>query len=668
MKNNRTILRIASVALTALIMSSCASLYIKSGKDAYSDMKYQDAIWFLEKGLQKKDDPQARRMLAEAYLKTNNFQKANEQFAQTALYTDNTDTDRIQEGQAKMAVGEYSQAKAIFEGILSRDPNNKLAQSLLTSCKKVTEMKADSFMYLVNPVNIATASAVFSPYPYNDGFIVSSPGIGKVEKDPYTSSDFNDLYFTKPEGNGWGALTRLEGVNSPYHDAAAVVTPNGQTLIFTRSLQLNGGPMAGNDKNENFTQLYTSKMGADGRWERPTMIPFCDAKYQFAHPALSPDGRTLYFASDIPGGFGGLDIYESKLQDDGAWGTPRNLGGDINSSGNDLFPTVRDENTLYYSSNGHQTLGGLDLMTSQRVNGTWGIPQHLSYPMNSNRDDFGLIWNKDNKTGYFTSDRSGTDRIYSFEEFRSKISLKGMITGKESKLPLGGVRVTIQNLTDGTEQTVYTDGNGNFTAPLLGGKDYKVKTELDGYFTQSEDVSTKGYREDKELAKMIELQEAYVKNDGNNNNNNNGSVTNDGKDGSKDGDGKGGKGGKNRKGDYPVPNIYWDYNTWTIRPESYAYLDDLVKLFRNNQNLKFEIRSHCDCRGSFEYNDDLSSKRAKAVLEYLIDKGVPRSIITSKGVGERELVNECSDGVQCSEEKHQENRRTEFIVTDKKKK
>lgn len=654
MKTSFLYTRITAIALASLFLSSCASLYLKSGKDAYSGAKYQDAIWYLEKGLEKKDDPEARKMLAESYLKTNNFAKANEQFAQTALYTDNSDSERIMEGQAKMAVGEYTQAKSIFEGILSRDPNNQLAQNLLSSCKKLTEMKADSFMYVVNPVTLPTSVAVFSPTKFNDGFIVSSPGISKVEKDPYTASDFNDLYFTKEENGGWAALTPLQGVNSPYHDAAAVVSPNGQTIIFTRSLQLKSAALTGNDKNENLVQLYTSKMGANNIWDSPTMIPFCDAKYQFAHPALSPDGRTLYFSSDMPGGFGGLDLYMSKMQDDGSWGAPINLGGDINTQGNELFPTVKDASTLYYSSNGAKTLGGLDIMTVTRKEDSWGLPQHLSYPINSSRDDFGLIWNKDNKTGYFTSDRTGTDKIYSFEEFKGVVTLKGLISGKDSKLPLGGTRVTVMNLTDGTEQTVFTDGNGNFSALLEAGKDYKVKTELDGYFTQTDDVSTKGIRTDKELNKIYELQEAYVKNDP--------APKDPRQDTSAD------TGANKRKGDYPIPNIYWDYNKWDIRSDSYPYLDELVKLFRNNQNLKFEIRSHCDCRGSFEYNDDLSSKRAKAVLDYLVTKGVPRSIITSKGIGERELVNDCSDGVQCDESKHQENRRTEFIVTDKKKK
>jgi outer membrane protein OmpA-like peptidoglycan-associated protein len=293
-------------------------------------------------------------------------------------------------------------------------------------------------------------------------------------------------------------------------------------------------------------------------------------------------------------------------------------------------------------------------MTSVNNGGKWALPQHVTYPINTDRDDFSLIWNSDGKTGYFTSDRTGVDKIYSFEEIKAVITLTGLVNGKDSMLPLGGARVTIQNLTDGTEQIVFTDGNGNFTTELKSGKDYKIKTDLDGYFTEAGDISTKGITSSKELKKVVEMSEAYVAPKDNTAENKGGTEN------------KGSKGSKTGGGKYPVPNIYWDYNKWDIRQDSYAYLDDVVKLFRNNQNLKFEIRSHTDCRGSFEYNDDLSSKRAKEVLDYLVKKGVPRSIITSKGFGERELVNECSDGVPCEENLHQENRRTEFVVTDKK--
>ena len=632
----------------SLLLSSCATLYINSGKKAYEDLNYSEAITLLEKGLSKKDNEEARKMLAESYMMVNDFENANKQFETISLYTSNTDQERILQGQAAMATGDYDKAKTIFEGIISRDPANEVAKSLLTSCKKLNEMKSDSMLYVVNLVNIPGNNPVYSGFPYNGGLIISSTK-DDGEHDPYTKSSFTDLYFTKNDGNGWSTPEAMEGLNSKYHDAVAAVSPNGNTAIFTRSFQFNN-KLSGNDNNVSSNQLYLSKKTSEGKWEPAQVIPFCDPKYQYMHPSYSPDGNTLYFTSDMPGSVGGTDIWMSKLSE-GNWSVPTNLGSEVNTKGNESFPTSKDENTLFFSSDAHNTLGGMDILSTSKKNGVWETPKHLSYPINSNRDDFSAYFGADGNTGYFTSDRTGSDKIYSFEIVDPTITVDQLITGKDSMLPLGGAKVTVKNLTTGEEKVYFTDGNGKVNYELEPNSDYRITTELDGYFASSEDISTKGITTDKNFKKVVEMPEVYVKPD---------VVVNPDKGGNKGGD-------KNTKGIYPVHDIHWDYNTWDIRPDAVPYLEDLVKLFRENQNLKFEIASHCDSRGSFEYNDDLSSKRAKAVVDYLVSKGVPRANMVSKGYGEKQLLNECSDGVQCTEAQHQENRRTEFTVTDKKK-
>lgn len=279
-----------------------------------------------------------------------------------------------------------------------------------------------------------------------------------------------------------------------------------------------------------------------------------------------------------------------------------------------------------------------------------------------------MVWNADGKGGYFTSDRYGTDKIYSFAFDDTRVTLNGLVTGKDSMLPLGGVRVTIKNLTDGTEQMVITDGEGKFTAELIKGKDYQMIADLEGYFKQTEGINTK--TGENPINKVIEMSEVYITDQNGENGGNKGGENggnNGGENGNNNGENNGGGKGKKYFGIYDISDIHWDYNKWDIRQDALPYLDNLAKVFRENPELKFELRSHTDCRGSFEYNDDLSSKRAKAAVDYLVKKGVPRSIIVSKGYGERELLNECSDGVFCTEELHEENRRTEFIVTGKKK-
>jgi len=645
MKNNLNILRFSTFVLLSLMLGSCASLYTKAGKDAYNNLQYQDAIYYLGKGIAKKDDADSRRKLADSYMRVNDYQNALSNYEIASTYTDNSDNDRVNHARALMGVERYSDAKTILEGILSRDASNAFAKNLLASCKNVNRMKADSVNYIIEPVTIPAGGPVYAPRLYNGGLLFSSPS-GNGNIDPYTKLPYTNLFISKREGASWSVPQELKGINSDYHDAVAAISPSGTSIVFTRSFTLESGTLAGNDNKVSTTQLYTSRKSNEDSWLEATLMPFCDNKYMYTHPALSSDGQTLYFSSDMPGGFGGMDVWSVKMTDN-VWGTPVNLGGNVNSPGNEVFPTLRKDDELYFSSDMIESLGGYDLMSSQNRNGIWERPVHLSYPLNSSHDDFSVAWNADGKTGYFSSDRFGSDRIFSFIEDDSKVIFNAMVTGRDSKLPLGGAKIIIKNLTDGTEQMYLTDGNGKFTAELAKGKDYQMVSELEGYFSQTDNFNTRGNEDP--INKMIEMAELYVTDANAGKNDENGNS-------------------KKPKGIYDLPDIHWDYNKWDIRRDAEPYLDNLVKLFRENKELKFELRSHTDCRGSFEYNDDLSSKRAKAVTDYMVKKGVPRSIIVSKGYGERELLNNCSDGVMCEESLHEQNRRTEFVVTGKKKK
>lgn len=737
MNNSLHITRIASLFIVTLILSSCASTYFKNGKESYENLQYKDAIYFYEKGLRKKDNAEARRHLGESYLLTNDYRKAVETFEGITVYTDNSDKDRINFAKSLMGVERYSEARTILEGIISRDPNNQIAADLLNSCKKVEDLKKDSLQFVVEQVNIPQLPSLFSATHYDGGLIVSSPS-GKGDKDPYTGETYNNLFFTKKNGASWEVPVEMENVNGKFHDAAAAVSPNGQIMVFTRSFQLNSGKMAGNDQRISNTQLYMSKKGADGKWEKPFLLPFSDSKYMFAHPVFTPDGKKMYFSSDMPGGQGGMDIWEVEVSE-GNWGTPVNLGTNINTKGNEVFPTVRGNDELYFSSDAHQSLGGLDILYSSKKSGVWGLPKHISYPINTSTDDFGMIWNEDNKTGYFTSDRSGSDKLYFFTEEETKVELEGLIADKSTLLPLKGAKVILKNLTDGTEMMLITDEDGKFNAQLDKGKQYQLLTEAEGYFKQTDTFSTVGVTEP--ITKVIELETivtkdptddgTYVTLEGVAINNATGkpvpnanvviknltdgtiqTVTADskgrfsaqlprGKDyqvelTTKDLEGlhslttrgvdnsvpmaqtfemwKKGKQpqppveGGVPSAVYSVPNIFWDYNKADVRPDAEPYLDHLVQLFKDNPDLKFELRSHTDCRGSDAFNMELSERRAKAAADYLIKKGVSRSSIVSKGYGEKYLINHCRDGVNCSEELHQQNRRTEFMVIGKKEK
>jgi hypothetical protein len=258
-------------------------------------------------------------------------------------------------------------------------------------------------------------------------------------------------------------------------------------------------------------------------------------------------------------------------------------------------------------------------------------------------DDFGMVYIEKDK-GLLTSDRSGLDGLYTFEQFHPTLSINGNVLEKETRDPIPEIQITIKNLTDNTTDIILSDMDGQFTYELLPNKKYEIiaedLNENQIYFNSSQKISTMGLREDETFDIDFNLEKIIIPNDPNN-------IIPGG------------------DGTYPIPNIYWDYHAWEVRADAQPYLNMLSDLLKTNPSLKVEIRSHCDSRGSSSFNRALSKKRAKAAMTYLISNGIERNRLTSKGIGENEILNNCIDGVTCFEEQHQVNRRSEFIVTDK---
>jgi outer membrane protein OmpA-like peptidoglycan-associated protein/tetratricopeptide (TPR) repeat protein len=661
--------RFLFVLAAILLLGSCAKISIKDGLQAYNELRYQDAITHLENGLSKKEDPAARRALAASYLATNQFQRAEAEYSILTSTPGNTDVDRINYGRALMGSGKYDEALDIFEGILSREPSNVVAQNLRSSCLRVDEIKADSSRYTIKSVPVSGVDAVYSPLIHGNKLYFSAEKSGAGEVDQYTGLKYTDLYVASLENGSIGATEKVGGVNGKYHDGIAALSGDGNTMILTRSNYEGKNKLARNAEDLNMTQLFISTKDAEGNWSEPQLLPFCKGDYMFAHPALTDDGTTLYFSSDMSNGYGGMDLYMSRMENN-TWSQPKNLGAPINTPGNEVFPTLRSNDSLYFSSNAHLSLGGLDLLYAVKNDDTWNGPFHLPYPMNSGADDFGMTFVKNGDTGYFSSDRSGRDNLYSFEESDLSFVLKGLVTSKSSGDPIEGARVIIQNLTDGSEEVIESDNVGMFELNLVPGKDYRVRAEKDGYFSVNEDVTTKNKPTGGDINLNLALLDLSNP-DGTDvaDNNGDGSGDNDGSDSNDSTDGKTPNlknlpDGVNPNRPYEIPEIHWNYDEATIRPDAEPYLNYLAKLLKDNDGLKVEISSHADSRGSMPYNDELSEARATAVSEYLVSKGVRRSMLISRGYGERKLVNGCSDGVECTETQHEENRRTEFRVIE----
>jgi len=612
---------------------------------------YQDAITNLEKGVLKKPNAESRLMLADAYMKTNNFTRAKQVYNEASIDPSISDEQRIDFGRALMSSEQYADAKDVFKGVLSRTPGNEAVQNLMLSCKNIEKLKADSALFEVNQVMIPGAAVAFSAVNYEEGILFSSTS-NTGTKDPYTGASFIDLFYSKNEVGNWKNPVKVENVNGKFHDGIATVSSDGSMMVLTRSNYMGKSRLGSNEDAMNNTQLYSSVKDAEGKWMIPELLSFCDANHMYAHPTFSPDSKELYFSSDLPNGRGGMDLHKVSY-DGSAWGVPENLGERVNTTGDEVFPSLKGSDSLFFSSDAMTSIGGLDILFSVKRDGNWAKPEHLSYPINSAADDFGVTFNDGGDSGMLSSDRDGGDKLYNFLMFNPEIDIDGLVTDIEELRPLDSVTITIENLTDGTVETLTSDKNGKFSYDLLPGKEYRIRAERDDYLDITQTVSTVGKTSSETVDVVLEMKKLVIADGTDNPIDPNGDSTGDGS-----GDG-------NSNGVYDIPNIHWDYNKWDLRPDAIPYLDQVVKTLKDNLDLKVQVQSHCDSRGSHHFNDQLSKKRAKAVVDYLVLKGIPRKLVKSKGFGERRLVNGCKDDADCSETEHQANRRTEFVITEK---
>jgi peptidoglycan-associated lipoprotein len=455
--------------------------------------------------------------------------------------------------------------------------------------------------------------------------------VGKGKFSPYTGRPYYSLYYAKKENSKWGKAEPLSQAESQkFHHTSATFSPDGNTMFYTASNVVGKKTINSSDGIVNFSVKKATLQ--NDKWHTDEVIlPFTSKDFSTGQPTMSADGTTIYFASDMPGGIGGSDLYMVKYEN-GMWGTPVNLGTTINTAGNEMFPVISG-NTLYYSSDGIVGMGGLDIYKTENQNGTWSPPVNMEYPINSMRDDFGFMPDSMGAaTGYFSSNRDdekGADHIYTFVKKEYVFTIDGMAVEKDSDKPLAGVNVELTNKLTGNKETATTGDDGTFSFKLTPEAEFNIVGTKDKFFTQTADVSTvdKHASENMLVHLRMEVEPVVVEKV------------------------------------YTVPNIYYDYNKADIRSDAAVQLDSVAGVLKMNPNIKIEVMSHTDSRGTDDYNMKLSQKRAEAAVKYLVKKGIDKTRMTAQGYGESKLTNQCTDGVACSEAEHQANRRTEFKVT-----
>ncbi len=468
-------------------------------------------------------------------------------------------------------------------------------------------------------------------------------------KHDWNEQSFLELYTTNIDGAG--KLTearRLSSIlNSKWHESTTTFSADGNRVYFTRNNTVNE-KLYGDNESLTRLKIYRSDRSGDS-WSDPVSVSLNGDEFNTAHPALTPDGKMLFFVSDREGTVGydvdadftGSDLWVADVADDGSLSNPRNVT-DLNTTGRETFPFVSKSNVLYFASNGHQGLGGLDVFASQiGTNGTMGEVINVGKPINTPFDDFGYIVNDDNKQGYFTSNRyggMGDDDIYRFiqtQDLRNpcEIVVKGVVTDEFTGEPLSNAIVTINNQDYEANEPIVTASDGAYMFKIGCEMDYIIRASKDGFIPDEKVFTTP--KNNTTVQVPLKLQNASLP-----------VLECD-----------------DLASILDIEQIYFDFDKSAIRNDAAQELSKILAFLEMYPKTKIDIRSHTDSRGDDNYNEQLSERRAQSTRSWLVEKGIDSNRITAKGYGEQRLVNDCSNGVPCTAAQHQMNRRSEFIVT-----
>ena len=617
--------------------SGCARLHVEEGQAAFQELRYQDAIHHFGSAVQRIPSPDSYRKLAASHALINEPHEASAAYAILIAQPEATDDDRLAYAEVLFKQKRYSEAERLLNEVSQRDPGNEVAAALRQSAFLAQDGSRDTAAFELEPFITDGIRSAFAPFRFGNTLYFTGALEKPGSRDPYTDLSYTDLYQIPVSG---GTPTLVPGINGPFHDGIATLSPDGSQIFFTRSYHApeKVGKLLLDDSSVNNTTIYYARKGLE-EWTNDIQIGLSDGSNMYAHPSYSPDGTCLYFSSDMPGGYGGMDLYRLDRNGD-TWSLPAiNLGPSVNSAGDDVFPSLKGKDTLFFASDAQITLGGLDVLYTVRdSSGTWGSPVHLDYPLNSQSDDFCISFNEDGNTGFVSSDRYGYDRILKFRIVEKPLLVRGMVVDSETGAPIPDARVNLLDAVDGSAVALRSDEQGAFELNLPHGRSFRAEATMDTYFAENISLDTPEDALIRDMEVVIELTPASELTDEE-------------------------YASAIRPGDsFELPEIRWDYDSYRLREEAKPSLSLVADFLRNRPGIEVELRSHCDARGSDRYNQRLSERRAESAARYLLDLGVPSNQVLPVGVGEGELRNECSNNIPCSEAKHQENRRTEFLV------
>jgi len=642
-------MKIKKIVYTAYILfltitgNSQTKSVIKADEN-YNKYAYIDAIATYEKVAEKgyKDEKMFQR-LGNAYYFNGELTKAVKWY--DALFEMNSQQEPeyyYRYSQALKASGNYSKADQVLETFNQLVKTDKRGILFESNKNYLEQIKSNSGRFEIADAGINSKYSDYgSAFLDNKVVFASARDTGGVSRKTFkwTNKSFTNLYAAELKADGTvGEPERFEKkINSKFNESTPVFTKDGKTMYFTRNNFLKG-KRGKDDKKITLLKLYRAHL-INGKWENITELPFNSDLYSVAHPALSLDEKQLYFASDMPGTIGQSDLFSAAINSDGTFGAPQNLGAGINTEGRETFPFVSGDNELYFSSDGRPGLGGLDVFVA-KINSDTGIGeiQNIGAPVNTTQDDFAFIINSENRSGFFSSNREGGvgyDDIYRFTETKKLVcnqTLAGTVVDLESDNVLENAHVKLLDEKFQEVAQITTGKDGNYSFEVKCNEKYYVRAEKEDFETKEVSVimdATDGIKNLKlPLEKRIKPIEV----------------------------------GTNLAKTLDIPIIYFDLDKSFITKAAKFQLEKIVAVMNQYPSMKIDVRSHTDSRQTAKYNIALSERRAKSTIDWLIKNGIAKNRLTGKGYGETQLVNRCSDNTDCSEEEHQLNRRSEFIV------
>ncbi len=610
--------------------SFAQSSLLKKADKYYNRLQYVKAAKTYEKIVSNdKADDYVYKKLADTYFNIFDSKNAEKYYAKVADKTDDPEVF-YRYSQMLKANGKYEESIPWMEKFAKMKPADHRAIKFRENPKylpKILERGKDKFVVNEMP-DINTEYADFDAKPFGSKlYFVSARDAKKTYS--WDEQPFLDIYQADYIDGIVSNIEKVPGnVNTKYHEGSFAFAPNGKVVYFTRNNYLEGEYKTDSTK-VNRLKMFSAKVNKDGSWTNIKELPFNSDNYSVADPAVSPDGKKLYFSSDMPGTLGQSDIYYVDIKRNNKFGEPVNLGANINTEGRENFPFISKKGDLYFSSDGQLGLGGLDVFVCRNVDGKFARPRNLGVPLNSGKDDFGFYINDDTKNGFTSSNRNaqrlGDDNIFVVQNVKPicDVLISTDVVDAKTQKPLANASVTLTDKEGNPIKTKLTDENGHVDFLIECGKDVIAEGRAEEYENNKADIAA---TDDEQVDVKIALNpiEKII-----------------------------------TPVEIVLNPIYFDFDKWNIRRDAAFELDKVVEAMKKYPELKINIVSHTDKRGSATYNQKLSEKRAKSTMEYIVSKGIDAARLTAEGKGESQPAVDCG---RCTKEQHQLNRRSEFLI------